>query len=80
MTEVFNKYLKWSYLDKTCHRRLYKDAPDYIKNEVRKLDDEYYRKQVGTKYLWIMMNNLTKEKADGTRLNCPILYFIYKTI
>lgn len=44
MTEVFNKYLKWSYLDKTCHRRLYKDAPDYIKNEVRKLDDEHYRK------------------------------------
>lgn len=44
MTEVFNKYLKWSYLDKTCHRRLYKDAPDYIKSEVRKLDDEHYRK------------------------------------
>ena len=27
-----------------CHRRLYKDAPDYIKSEVRKLDDEHYRK------------------------------------
>ena len=34
-------------------------------------------KQVGTKYLWIMMmmNNLTKEKADGTR---HTICFCYK--
>lgn len=44
MTEIFNKYKKWSHLDNTCHRRLNKDAPEYIKDEVRKLDDEYYKK------------------------------------
>jgi hypothetical protein len=44
MTEIFNKYLKWSHLDKTCHRKLNKDAPEYIKEEVRKLDNEYFRK------------------------------------
>lgn len=44
MTEVFNKYLKWSHLDDTCHRKLNKNAPEHIKEEVRKLDNEYFTK------------------------------------
>ena len=51
MTEIFNKYIKWSHLDNTCHRRLNKDAPEYIKDEVRKLDDEYYKKTVRHKMI-----------------------------
>lgn len=44
MTEAFEKYMKWSYLDETCHRRLNKDAPEKIKEEVRKLDSDYFEK------------------------------------
>lgn len=42
MTEAFDKYMKWSYLDEDCHRRLNKDAPEKIKDEVRVLDKKYY--------------------------------------
>lgn len=44
MTEEFEKYMKWSYLDETGHRKLNKDAPKKIKDEVRKLDENYYKR------------------------------------
>ena len=44
MTEAFDKYMKWSHLDETGHRRLNKDAPEKIKEEVRKLDSDYYKR------------------------------------
>ncbi len=35
--------MEWSYLDDDCHRRLKKDAPEEIKEEARKADEEYYK-------------------------------------
>ncbi len=42
MTDAFNKYIKYSYLDEDGHRWINEDAPDEIKNEVKKLDEDYF--------------------------------------
>ena len=36
--------MRWSYLDETAHKKLNKDAPEKIKDEVRKLDEDYYKR------------------------------------
>lgn len=36
MTEKFDKFDKWSYLDCNCNRRIKNDAPDEIKAEAKK--------------------------------------------
>lgn len=43
MTEEFNKFLKWSYLDHNCSRRIEPDAPKEIKIEAKKADEDYYK-------------------------------------
>ena len=44
MTEAFFKFFKWSYLDHDCKRRMNADAPEEIKAEAKKLDQEYFEK------------------------------------
>lgn len=44
MTEKFDKFDKWSYLDNNCNRRIKNDAPDEIKAEAKKADEEYFKK------------------------------------
>lgn len=44
MTEEFNKFLKWSYLDHNCSRRIELDAPEGIKIEAKKADEDYFKK------------------------------------
>ena len=44
MTELFDKYDKWSYLDEDCNRRIKEDAPEKIKIEAKKADEEYYQR------------------------------------
>ena len=43
MTGKFDKFLKWSYLDRDCNRRMEPDAPEEIKAEAKKSDEEYYK-------------------------------------
>lgn len=52
MTEEFNKFLKWSYLDHNCSRRIEPDAPKEIKIEAKKAD-KYYFKRTGRHMLKI---------------------------
>lgn len=44
MTDKFDKFDKWSYLDDECRRRIKKEAPDNIKSEAKKADKEYYQR------------------------------------
>ena len=44
MTSEFEKFMKYSHLDETGHRRLNKDAPENIKEEARKIDKSYYER------------------------------------
>lgn len=44
MTSEFEKFMEYSYLDETGHRRLNKDAPEEIKHEARKADKSYYER------------------------------------
>ena len=44
MTSEFEKFMKYSHLDETGHRRLNKDVPENIKEEVRKIDKSYYER------------------------------------
>lgn len=44
MTDKFDKFMKWSFLDDDCQRRLKKDTPEKIKDEVRKLDNDYFQR------------------------------------
>ena len=39
MTDVFNKYIKYSYLDEDGHRWINEDAPDEIKNENAEVEE-----------------------------------------
>lgn len=43
LTEEFNKFNKWSYLDYECNRRMEPDAPEKIKIEAKKADEAYYK-------------------------------------
>lgn len=36
MTDRFDKFMEWSYLDDNCRRRIVEDAPEYIKEEAKK--------------------------------------------
>ncbi len=44
MTDKFDKYVKYSHLDKYGHRVLNDDAQESIKIEARKLDEEYFKR------------------------------------
>lgn len=44
LTEKFDKFDKWSYLDNNCNRRIITDAPSKIKEEAKKADEEYFKK------------------------------------
>ncbi|MGN0469610.1 MAG: hypothetical protein ACI4GV_01685 [Acutalibacteraceae bacterium] len=44
MTELFDKYDKWSYLDKNCNRRIKENAPKEIKIEAKKDDEDYFKR------------------------------------
>ena len=44
LTEKFDKFDKWSYLDCNCNRRIKNDAPDEIKAEAKKADEEHFKK------------------------------------
>ena len=43
MTGKFDKFDKWSYLDRNCNRRIEPNAPEEIKIEAKKADEEYYK-------------------------------------
>lgn len=43
LTEEFNKFNKWSYLDYECNRRMKPDAPEEIKTEAKKADEDYFK-------------------------------------
>ena len=44
MTDRFNKFMEWSYLDDNCRRRIVEDAPEHIKEEAKKVNEEYYQR------------------------------------
>ena len=44
MTDVFEKFMPYSHIDKTGQRRLNKDVTDKMKQEARKLDKLYYER------------------------------------
>lgn len=44
MTDMFDKFMKYSHLDETGHRRLNKDAPEKIKEEARQADKWWFDK------------------------------------
>ncbi len=44
MTREFEKFMEYSYLDETGHRRLDKNAPEAIKEEARMADKSYYER------------------------------------
>ena len=44
LTEKFDKFDKWSYLDCNCNRRIKNDAPDEIKAQPKKADEEYFNR------------------------------------
>lgn len=44
MTNEFDKFMEYSYLDDSGHRRLNKDAPEEIKEEARKADKSYFER------------------------------------
>jgi len=44
VTSEFEKFMNYSYLDETGHRRINKDAPEEIKTEARKADQNYFER------------------------------------
>ena len=44
MTDRFDKFMEWSYLDDNCRRRIVEDAPEHIKEEAKKVNEEYYQR------------------------------------
>lgn len=58
MTDMFDKFMKYSHLDETGHRRLNKDAPEKIKEEARQADNGGLKKQDIIKCLWIIKEYL----------------------
>ena len=43
MTERFDKFMKWTLLEKDGHRRLREDTPQKIRDEAIKVNNEYYK-------------------------------------
>ena len=46
MTDRFDKFMEWSYLDDNCRRRIVEDAPEHIKEEAKKVNEEYTTKEL----------------------------------
>lgn len=44
MTETFDKFVEYSHLDKYGHRVLNEDAPKSVKEEAKKLDEDYFNR------------------------------------
>lgn len=44
MTDMFDKFMEYSHLDETGHRRMNDDAPEKLKEEAKKADALFYER------------------------------------
>lgn len=43
MTDMFDKFIEYSYLDETGHRRMNDDAPEELKEEAKKVEERFFK-------------------------------------